>query len=143
MKKVIALATSLGLIAFLAGSLLSCEKPKEKEELAIQAAESWLSLVDEEKYPESWEGLAGLFKKDIKKEEWINDLNRFRKPLGKLVGRKLQHESSSSEASVGEYLIFQYETSFENKKSVVEAVSVIKDNDGNWRILGYSIPSGQ
>jgi hypothetical protein len=105
MKKVIALATSLGLIAFLAGSLLSCEKPKEKEELAIQAAESWLSLVDEEKYPESWEGLAGLFKKDIKKEEWINDLNRFRKPLGKLVERKLQHESASSEASVGEYLI--------------------------------------
>jgi len=141
MKKVIALVTSLVLIAFLAASLLSCEK--RKEELAIQAAESWLALVDEEKYPESWEGLAGLFKKNIKKEEWVNDLNRFRKPLGKLLKRKLQHETESSEASVGEYLIFQYETSFENKKSVVEAVSVIKDNDGKWRILGYSIPSGQ
>ena len=141
MRKVIALVTSLVLIAFLAGSLLSCEKPKE--ETAIQAAESWLSLVDEEKYLVSWEGLAGLLKKNVKKEEWINDLNRSRKPLGKLVERKLQHKTKSSEASLGEYLIFQYETSFENKKSVVEAVSVIKDNDGNWRILGYSIPSGQ
>jgi hypothetical protein len=141
MKRVITLVTSIGLIAFFAASLLSCGK--QNEEKALQVAESWLFLVDEEKYSESWEGLAGLFKKDIKKEEWINDLNRFRKPLGKLVERKLQHETKSSEASVGEYLIFQYETSFENKKSVLEAVSVIKDNDGNWRILGYSIPSGQ
>lgn len=138
MKKVIALATSLGLIAFFAASLISCEKPKE-EEMAIQSAESWLALVDEEKYLESWEGLAGLFKKNIKKEEWVNDLNRFRKPLGKLLERKLQHVTNSSEASVGEYLIFQYETSFENKKSAVEAVSVIKDKDGKWRTLGYGI----
>lgn len=138
MKKVIALATSLGLIAFFAASLMSCEKPKE-EEMAIQSAESWLALVDEEKYLESWEGFTGLFKKNVKKEEWVNDLNRFRKPLGKLLERKLQHVTNSSEASVGEYLIFQYETSFENKKSVVEAVSVIKDKDGKWRTLGYGI----
>lgn len=137
MKKVIALATSLGLIAFFAASLISCEKPKE--EMAIQSAESWLALVDKEKYLESWEGLAGLFKKNVKKEEWVNDLNRFRKPLGKLLERKLQHVTNSSEASVGEYLIFQYETSFENKKSVVEAVSVIEDKDGKWRTLGYGI----
>ena len=137
MKRVIALATSLGLIAFFAASLMSYGKPKE--EMAIQAAESCLSLGDEEKYLESWEGLAGLFRKNVKKEEWVNDLNRFRKPLGKLLARKLQHETKSSEASVGEYLIFHYETSFENKKSAVEAVSVIKDNDGKWRTLGYFI----
>ena len=137
MKKVIALATSLGLIAFFAASLISCEKPKE--EMAIQSAESWLALVDKEKHLESWEGLEGLFKKNVKKEEWVNDLNRFRKPLGKLLERKLQHVTNSSEASVGEYLIFQYETSFENKKSVVEAVSVIEDKDGKWRTLGYGI----
>jgi len=74
-----------------------------------------------------------------KKEEWVNDLNRFRKPLGKLLERKLQQVTNSSEASVGDYLIFQYETSFENKKSAVEAVSVIKDKDGKWRTLGYGI----
>jgi hypothetical protein len=61
MKKVIALVTSLGLIAFFAASLMSCGKPKK--ETAIQVVESWLSLVDDEKYLESWEGLASLFKK--------------------------------------------------------------------------------
>ena len=137
MKRVITLVTLLGLIAFFITSLMSCGKPKE--ETAIQVVEIWLSLVDEEKYPESWEGLAGLLKKNTQKKEWVNDLNQFRKPLGKLLERKLQHETKSSEASVGEYLIFQYETSFENKKPVVEAVSVIKDNDGKWSILGYSI----
>ena len=137
MKRVITLVTLLGLIAFFVTSLMSCGKPKE--ETAIQAVESWLSLVDEQKYLESWEGLAGLLKDNTKKEEWVNDLNGFRKPLGKPHERKLQHETKSSEASLGEYLIFQYETSFENKKSAVEAVSVIKDKDGKWRTLGYSI----
>jgi hypothetical protein len=140
MKKVIALVTSLGLIVFFAASLMSCGKPKE--ETAIQVVESWLALVDDEKYLESWEGLASLFKKNVMKEEWVNDLNRFRKPLGKLLDRKLvnkQQAESAPEDPVGEYLIFQYETSFENKKSIVEAVSAIKDDDGKWRILGYGI----
>jgi hypothetical protein len=141
MQGVLTRVTSLVLIAFLAAALLSCKNPTEQT--AIQAATSWLSLVDEEKYPESWVGLAGLFKKDITKEEWIHDLNRFRKPLGNLVERKLQHKSKSSGASVGEYLIFQYETSFEKKTSVLEVVSLIKDKDGNWKILGYGIPAGQ
>ena len=138
MKKAIALTTSLGLIAFFAAGLVSCGKPKE-EGMAIQSIESWLALVDEQKYLESWEGLAGLFKENVKKAEWVNDLNRFRKPLGKPLVRKLQNVTSSSEAGVGEYLIFQYETSFDNRKPVLEAVSVIKDKDGKWRTLGYSI----
>ena len=44
------------------------------------------------------------------KEEWVNDLNRFRKPLGKLLDRKLvnkQQAESAPEDPVGEYLIFQ------------------------------------
>jgi hypothetical protein len=138
MNKIMALTTSLVLVAFFAVSLMSCGKPKE-EQTAIQWAESWLALVDKGEYLESWEGLADLFKKNVKKEEWADDLNRSRKPLGKLLKRELQHETKSSEPSVGEYLIFQFKVSFENRDSVVEAVSVIKENDGKWRIFGYSI----
>ena len=130
----------LGLTAFLAVSVLSCTKPQE--ESAPQVAESWLALVDGGKYSESWEGLAGLFKGSVTQEEWINDLNQSRKPLGLLLERKLtntQQAESDPDSPVGEYLIFQYETSFENKRPVVETVSVIKDADGKLRILGYSI----
>ena len=140
MKKTIALAASLGMMAFFAADLISCGEPKEVT--AIQAAESWLALVDKEKYPESWEGLANLLKRNIEKEKWVDDLNRFRKPLGKLIERKLidrQHVTDSSEAPGGEYLIFQYQTSFENRKPIVEVVSVIKDADGKWKTLGYFI----
>ena len=49
------------------------------------------------------------------------------------------HCTDASEVPGGEYFVLQYITLFENKKSVTEAVSVIKDNDGSWRILGYSI----
>jgi len=138
MKRRMILSMSLVMVAFFAVGLMSCGKPKE-EQTAIQWAESWLVLVDKEKYPESWQGLADLFKEHVKKEEWADDLNRSRKPLGKLLKRELQHETKSSEPSVGEYLIFQFKASFENRSSVVEAVSVIKENNDNWKILGYSI----
>ena len=138
MNKRIVLTTSLALMAFFATSLMSCGKPKG-EQTAIQWAESWLAIVDKGKYLESWEGLADLFKQNVKEKEWTEDLNRSRKPLGKLLKRELQHETKSSEPSVGEYLIFQFKASFENDSSVVEAVSLIKENDGKWRVLGYCI----
>jgi len=139
MKKLIILATTLVLIAFFAVSLISCEKPKEKT--AIQVAENWLVLIDGEKYLESWEGLSNLYKANDTKEKWVDHYNRYRKPLGKLIGRKLinKNVTSYSEAPEGEYIIFQYEAPFENKKLAAEAVSIVKDQDGKWRILGYFI----
>ena len=59
--------------------------------------------------------------------------------LGKLLKRELEEEIKSSKPSVGEYIIFQFKASFDNRKDVAEAVSVLKKSDGKWRILGYSI----
>lgn len=140
MKNTFYSAAIPGLTVFLVIGVLSCSNPQE--ESALQVSESWLVLVDNGKYLESWEILAGLFKDSITQEEWINDLNRSRKPLGRLLERRLtntQQAESDPDSPVGDYLIFQYESSFENKKPAVETVSVIKDPDGKLRILGYSV----
>ena len=126
------------LLGLLTANLVSCGK-KPEEQTAIQRAKSWLVLIDNEKYAESWKALADIIKKTDTKEDWVADLNRSRKPLGRLLKRDLQHTTKSSEPSVGEYIIFQFKVSFENRKSATEAVSVIKGNDGIWKILGYGI----
>jgi hypothetical protein len=39
----------------------------------------------------------------------------------------------------GEYVVVEYETSFENKKTANETVTPMKDPDGTWRVSGYFI----
>jgi hypothetical protein len=39
----------------------------------------------------------------------------------------------------GQYVIIQFETSFENKQNAVETVTPMLDTDSQWRISGYYI----
>jgi len=39
----------------------------------------------------------------------------------------------------GEYVVFQFDTSFERKGTAVETVTVSKETDGAWRVSGYYI----
>ena len=106
---------------------------------AICFVQRWLSLIDENKYLETWGSLSGIFKKTTTKEQWLDDLDGFRKPLGKLLERKLLYVTESSDERLGKYLIVQYQSLFENNKSKGEAISVIKDSENGWKILGYTI----
>ena len=65
-----------------------------------------------------------------------------RTPLGKLVSRKVKsasYKTSLPGAPDGEYVVIEFETSFLNKKTAVETVTPMMDNDGNWRVSGYYI----
>jgi hypothetical protein len=39
----------------------------------------------------------------------------------------------------GEYVVIQFETSFENKKSAIETVTPMIEINGGWRVSGYFI----
>ncbi|NOQ34871.1 MAG: DUF4019 domain-containing protein [Methylococcaceae bacterium] len=126
------------------GLCLSCNAiaNEEKEDKAVEAAKTWLRLIDEGKYGESWETAAVYFKNALTKDKWEQMLTPVRKPLGKLVSRELKsttYMESISGAPDGEYVVIQFTTSFENKKSGVETVTPMLDNDGKWRVSGYYI----
>jgi hypothetical protein len=42
-------------------------------------------------------------------------------------------------AAKGEYVIMQFQTSFENKENAVETVTPMLDDKGAWRVSGYYI----
>lgn len=114
----------------------------EKERAAVVSAERWLGLVDGEKYAESWKEAAELFRNAIRQEQWEQSLQAVRKPLGKLVTRKLKattYKTSLPGAPDGDYVVIEFTTSFENKKSAVETVTPMMDKDGKWRVSGYYI----
>jgi hypothetical protein len=114
----------------------------EKEAAAVGAAEAWLALVDLEKYAESWDEGAEFFKQSVSKDQWMTVVQSVRGPLGKNISRKLAakgYETSLPGAPKGEYVVIQFNTSFENKKHAVETITPMLDKDGKWRVAGYYI----
>ena len=39
----------------------------------------------------------------------------------------------------GEYVVFQFDTAFQNKAMAVETVTFVRDADGLWRAVGYFV----
>jgi hypothetical protein len=113
-----------------------------KEKAAVAAAEKWLSLVDREQYGESWKETSAYFRNAVKQEQWEQSMQAIRKPLGKIVSRRVKSKSYSTSlpgAPDGKYVVIEFETSFEKKKSAVETVTPMIDKDGQWRVSGYFI----
>jgi len=118
------------------------DKQKAKEQAATAAAEKWLALMDEGKYGDGWKEGAEYLRNAIKQEDFDKALQAARKPLGKLVSRKVKSAQYSTElpgAPDGEYVVIQFDTSFENKKTAVETITPMLDKDGKWRVSGYFV----
>ncbi|HUA13695.1 MAG TPA: DUF4019 domain-containing protein [Verrucomicrobiae bacterium] len=132
-------------VSLLAVALILCTSAfaqAKPEQLAQQSAEKWLALVDAGKYSESWDSAAQLFKNAVAKDQWQSMLHAARGPLGKVVSRKLksaQYTKSLPGAPDGQYVVIQYDTTFENKQSAVETITPMLDTDGQWRVSGYFI----
>ena len=52
------------------------------EEIATERAKSWLILVDQGKYGESWDAAAALFQGAMGRGKWEEALTSVRTPLG-------------------------------------------------------------
>jgi hypothetical protein len=125
---------------------IACPAQAEDRNAAVQqatkAAESWLSLVDQEKYAESWNQAASFFKDHVSSDRWAQMASAARKPLGALVSRKFKLATYATRlpgAPDGQYVVIQYHTEFANKKSAVETVTPMLDTDGQWHVSGYYI----
>jgi hypothetical protein len=112
------------------------------EDLAEKSALAWLALVDARNYEESWKEAASLFRGAVSQEDWKKMMAGTRQPLGKTVSRKVKsrtYKESLPGAPDGKYVVLEFDTSFENKKSAVETVTPMQESDGAFRVSGYFI----
>ncbi len=112
------------------------------EKAARQAAESWLVLIDSEKYAESWDEAAPFFKEKIARDQWVVMVQATLVPFGKLKGRTFIGAKYMTElpgAPDGEYVVIQFQASFEKKKKAVETITPKLAPDGKWRVSGYYV----
>jgi hypothetical protein len=109
---------------------------------ASGAAESWLKLIDQGDYHGSFERASSPFKNAVSAAQWSQQLGAVRKPLGALISRQQKNATYATSlpgAPDGQYVVIQYDTFFQNKKSAVETVTPMMDTDGQWRVSGYYI----
>ncbi|PKH87702.1 DUF4019 domain-containing protein [Colwellia sp. Bg11-28] len=105
------------------------------------AAQEWLNIIDAGQYGESWQKAGSFFKSQLSQNKWESILKGIRIPLGKVTSRA---ELSAKEYSTlpgvpdGKYLVIQFKTEFQNKKSSTETLTLSK-NSGQWLPVGYFI----
>jgi Protein of unknown function (DUF4019) len=130
----------IAVLAMLMTGALSAQDSKTVP--AQRAAESWLALVDKGDYAASYDQAASMFKEQVTKDGWVHMVKAVQAPLGAVVSRKLQSAQFTTTmpgAPDGQYVVIQYNTSFENKQSAVETVVPMLDKDRQWRVSGYFI----
>ena len=129
-------------IGLILGSTTVMAARSDREKAAIASAEKWLRIVDKGKYSESWEESSEYFKQAVTQDQWEQAVQAVREPLGKLISRKVKNATYTTSlpgAPDGQYVVIQFSTSFENKKSGIETVTPMIDKDGKWRVSGYYI----
>jgi Protein of unknown function (DUF4019) len=129
----------LVLVLTITGALLTVAGPAEDE--ASAAGEKWLALLDDQKYEESWKQASSMFRDEVKQEQWIASLRRFRDPMGSLVSRtvaRVDFSKTLRAAPDGEYAIIHFTTDFKDKSGVTERLTLVKEN-GEWRAAAYAI----
>jgi len=113
------------------------------EQAAITSAEKWLELTDRSDAAESWsQAASALFKSAVTPEQWNNSLDAAQGLIGKPLSRELkskQYQEEMPGLPDGEYVVLEYETSFEKKRRGTETVALVKDADGEWRVAGYFV----
>jgi hypothetical protein len=108
---------------------------------AFRAGVIWLKLLDRGQWEQGWSQSAQVLRKASACEKWTETIKSSREPLGKVLSRKTvckEYTTTQPGSSEGEYVVIEFETSFENKK-VVETVTPVKEKDGNWRVSNYII----
>jgi len=113
-----------------------------KRYVAEKAAQTWLALVDNGGYLESWEQASSFFKSKITSADWEKAVQQVRAPFGAVHHRAPMgsvYQTDVPNAPRGEYVLIQYKTEFADGRKVIETITPMRDADGKWRVSGYFV----
>jgi hypothetical protein len=138
----IALAGSTAITVWAAPQKAGTEAPEltsEQKDMSTSGVK-WLTLLDAQKYNDSWEEAGSTFRHEVKRDQWAAVLQKVREPMGATVSRtaiRVDMMKSMRGAPDGEYAVIHYTTEFKNK-SVTERLTLAKE-DGKWGVFSYAI----
>jgi hypothetical protein len=109
---------------------------------ARDRASAWLALADIGNAAAAWELAGAQFRDAITRAAWTDRLGVARGPLGPLTSRVLaveQHVDGLPGAPPGEYAVLQYHAVYDGRRAVTETVTLVREPDAQWHVVGYFI----
>jgi hypothetical protein len=133
-------ALALAAMAGWAGAAAAAMSPEERQ--ALNAAERWLVPVDAGNSANAYAMTAADFKATVTRDQWRDGMRDLRKPYGRVVLRKaekLAYTTPDPKGDPGEKIVILFGTKFVANKTAEEEVTLVRENDGLWRVAGYYI----
>ncbi len=141
-----AVILTLGVVMAFSPILAGDDDPEAAKKEAVAAMQTWLGEIDAGSYAKSWGDAAQSFQKAVSSDQWVTALDGVRTPLGKSKVRTLAtaaYQTVVPKPGVkmvkGDFVIAQFDSSFENLEYARETVTFQKEADGSWRAAGYYI----
>lgn len=113
----------------------------DRTRAAIDAATSWLALVEAGKAEESYAAAGADFRSTVSAADWARVVESRREELGPVRVRKatkVNYFPAPEGATSGDWVMIRFVTGFERRDQVSETVTVIS-YPGAWGISGYYI----
>ena len=111
--------------------------------VVVSASREWLALVDRPDITASYSRAGEKFRSAMTVKEWGAAHEKERKPRGAFVQRALYQTRFDTKAPgaplAGEYAFLVYRTSFASNPDARETITLERESDGVWRVVGYSI----
>ena len=136
--------TLLGAVAGLAlGTAALPAAAQDAQSVGAQkAARDWLALTDFGDAKGSWSAAGAKFRAATPADGWGGALKKVRDPLGAVTARAVQatrFEKAIDGFPPGDYVIVLFRTSFAKREAGHETVTLEREADGQWRVIGYLI----
>lgn len=133
-------AAAVATLALTSRAALAQDSQSDKEAAGALAAQGWLVLLDRKDWGRAWETTGSVFRSKVPLGTWMDAIPKVRDPLGTLVERKqieTAYKTTLQGQPDGEYVTAVFQTKFSNRE-VAEVLTLVHENDGKWRVTGYS-----
>jgi len=120
-------------------TVVLAQDPRTTE--AQRVAREWLAKSDAGDARATYEAAAAKFKAALTLEQWTDATVKARAPFGAVRTRSLASAQAAwqvPDLPDGTYVLLVYRTSFANRDTS-ETVTMEREGDGVWRVVGYSI----
>jgi len=131
-----------GLLGVVALAVTPVQAQDPRATVVAAAARDWLALVDRGDAKAARDRAAVKFRESAPEDRWAKALAVQRGPRGPVVQRTLartRFEKSFPGAPEGEYAVLAFRTAFEKEAGGTETVTLEREPDGIWRVVGYTI----
>lgn len=131
---------AIACLAALTAASAHAQDPKASA--AQTAARAWLVLTDKGDADASRAAAGRKFQEQLDEGGWRQALANVRGPLGEPLNRTARatrFDTKFPGAPDGEYAQVLFETEYSNGSRVRETVTLEREPDGVWRVIGYLI----